>query len=56
MITFTTQAGSDTWQLYGKSTDEKPTDNIPNGSIYYEMDGDHKVFMFDGDTKSWLEQ
>lgn len=54
MITYTT--GSDVWQLYGKSTEEKPTENIPNASIFYEMDGNHRIFMFDSDTKSWLEQ
>lgn len=42
-------------ELYGKSTDEKPVYNIPNASVFYEMDT-KKVFMFDGDTMTWLEQ
>ena len=42
-------------ELYGKSTDEKPTENIPNASVFYEMDT-KKLFMFDADGKAWLEQ
>ena len=41
-------------ELYGKSTDEKPT-NVPNSTPFYEMDTG-KVFMYDGETCSWVEQ
>lgn len=56
MITYTTASGSNTWDLRGLSTDEKPTENIPNGSTYYEINGEHRVFMFDGASKQWIEQ
>lgn len=42
-------------ELYGKSTDEKPVYNIPNASVFYEMDT-KKLFMFDADSMTWLEQ
>lgn len=37
----------------GKSTDAKPA-NTRNGSTFFEMDTG-KVYMFDGDAKTWLE-
>lgn len=41
---------------YGKSTDTKPTDDlVPNASKFYCFDN-QKVFVFDADTKSWVEQ
>lgn len=40
---------------YGKSTDVKPTEGYLNGDRLYEMDT-KKVFMFDEDTNTWLEQ
>lgn len=42
-------------EYYGKSTDEKPTENINNGSVLYLMDT-HQVYMFDADTNSWILQ
>jgi len=40
----------------GKSTDIKPSFTAEhNGSVYYEMDT-QDVFMFDGDTLTWLLQ
>lgn len=56
MITYSTSAGSDRWELFGRAEDEKPTDGIPNASTYYEIDGQHRIFMFDSDTKTWFEQ
>lgn len=54
MISATTNSGTGIWDVRGKSTDEKPT-NVPNGSSFFEMDtGD--VYMFDGDTKTWIKQ
>ena len=41
--------------FYGKSTDRKPTEETKNGAVFYEMDT-KKMYMFDGDTSTWLEQ
>ena len=43
-------------EYYGKSTDTKPVDDyVPNGSMFYEMNT-KKVYCFDGESKTWLEQ
>ena len=42
-------------EYYGLSTDTKPTTGVENASVFYEMDT-QKVFMFDEDSASWLEQ
>ena len=42
-------------ELYGLSTDEKPIENIPNASTFYEMDT-KQIFLFDEQNKRWLEQ
>lgn len=39
----------------GKSTDEKPTTHVPNGSTFYEFDT-VKLYVFDEDTGEWIEQ
>ena len=36
------------------STDEKPIENIANGSILMEMDTG-KLYMFDEENKTWKE-
>lgn len=41
-------------EFRGKSTDTKPN-ACTNGSIFYEMDT-KKVFMWDAETKTWIEQ
>lgn len=49
--------------MYGLSTDEKPTvlqtvsgnQEVPNASTFYEMDTG-KLFMYDTDSNTWLEQ
>ncbi len=41
-------------EFRGLSTDTKPTDNVPNGSTYLEMDTS-KVFGFDEEHKVWIE-
>lgn len=41
-------------EFSGLSTDEKPTENVPNGSIFLEMDTS-KVFIFDYENTRWLE-
>ena len=39
-------------EIYGKSTDSKPTD-VLNGSIFVEMDTS-SIYVFDGATSTWL--
>ena len=29
---------------------------IPNGSTFYEIDGDHRVFMWNAESGTWVEQ
>ena len=43
------------YTLYGLSTDTKPTENMTNASVFYEMDT-KKVYMFCTQSKKWLEQ
>ena len=41
-------------EMYGLSTDTKPTDGIQNGSLFIEMDsGD--CYFFDGDSEDWIQ-
>lgn len=56
MVTATTNSGAIILDIRGKSTDVKPTEGVPSGSTYYEMDGNHDVYMFDGDTKTRIKQ
>jgi hypothetical protein len=42
-------------EFYGKSTDTKPVDGVNNADIFYEMDT-KRVFLFDEDGKTWIEQ
>ena len=39
----------------GLSTDSKPTEDVNNGSKFYEMDT-AKSYMFDAEGLSWIEQ
>ena len=41
-------------EFFGLSTDTKPT-NAKDADIFYEKDT-RKVFLFDEDGRSWLEQ
>lgn len=44
-----------TIQIYqGLSTDTKPVDNVPNGSIFVEMDT-AKKYRFDKENEIWLD-
>lgn len=44
-----------TIQIYqGLSTDTKPADNVPNGSIFIEMDT-AKKYRFDKENEIWLD-
>jgi len=38
----------------GLSTDEKPTENIENGTIFIEIDTG-KVYMYDLENEEWKE-
>lgn len=40
-------------ELRGLSTDEKPINNIENGTAFLEMDT-LKVYLFDAQNKTWL--
>lgn len=56
MITKIAKVGGNGYaEFYGLSTDTKPTKDVRNGSVFYEMDT-VKVFMFDEQNKTWLEQ
>lgn len=41
-------------EITGKSTDQKPTENISNGSSYIEIDTG-KIYFYDKETEQWLE-
>lgn len=38
----------------GLSTDEKPTENIENGTIFIEIDTG-KIYMYDLENEEWKE-
>ena len=40
---------------FGLSTDEKPTNQVNNADAFYEIDT-KKIFLFDEDGKTWIEQ
>ena len=40
-------------EAYGLSTDDKPTDNVANGSMFIEMDTGG-VHFFDAENEEWL--
>lgn len=40
------------WELSGLSTDIKPTDGVPNGSTFEEIDTGNK-YIFDGENLVW---
>ena len=39
----------------GKSTDDKPTNGVRNGSVFFEMDTG-LTYMFDEEHTEWLVQ
>ena len=39
----------------GLSTDTKPTENVPNGSSFYEIDT-KSMFLFDAENSTWTKQ
>lgn len=61
MVSYTTNSGSGIWDIRGLSTDEKPTDGVPNGSTFYIIDAketgaETTLYMFDADAKKWWKQ
>lgn len=42
-------------EFYGKSGDTKPTKDVRNADIFYEMDT-QTVYLFDEDDGVWLAQ
>ena len=43
-----------TYEFRGLSTDDKPVENVGNGSVFIEIDTG-KVFIFDEQNKLWKE-
>lgn len=43
------------YEYRGLSTDNKPTDNVPNGSVFIEIDTSN-VFLFDAENIDWCQQ
>lgn len=41
-------------ELYGLSTDSKPTQEVPNGSAFVEIDTG-KVFFFNSVSHMWID-
>lgn len=56
MVTPVSDAGSTIYaqELAGLSGDTKPTDDIPNGSTYLEMDTGN-VYVFDKENERWRQ-
>ena len=47
--------GNNAWELRGKSTDTKPSqDGVPNGSTFVEMDTGN-VYFWDAVDKQWRQ-
>lgn len=57
MITMTKPGGvngSTKAEFTGKSTDAKPSGEIPNGSSFFEIDTSD-IYFYDIDTKAWIK-
>lgn len=42
-------------EIYGTSSESKPTENIVTGSVFVEVNTG-KVFLFNEDSSAWVEQ
>lgn len=42
-------------EFYGNSSDIKPIEEVPNGSVYFEMDTS-LTYLFDEENKVWHQQ
>lgn len=40
-------------EFYGNTTDVKPTEDVPNGSAFYEIDNNMQEYRFDKENKIW---
>lgn len=40
-------------EFYGNTTDVKPTEDVPNGSAFYEIDHNMQEYRFDKENKIW---
>lgn len=40
-------------EFYGNTTDVKPTENVPNGSAFYEIDNNMQEYRWDKENKIW---
>jgi len=49
-----TSVDQSTYEFRGLSTDTKPTENVGNGSLFFEMDTS-KWYMFDASANTWME-
>lgn len=63
MISYTTRPagyGPPILDCTGLASDDKDgfaqTNSVPNGSTFYEIDGDHRVFMWNAESGTWVEQ
>ena len=54
-MSYTCEPGNYRNYYFGLSTDVKPIENVPNSSIFYEMDT-QKFYMFDAGNKRWILQ
>lgn len=63
MITYTTRPsgfGQPVMDCTGLTSDDKDeyfkNIDVPNGSTFYEIDKEHRVFMYDRTNRQWVEQ
>lgn len=40
-------------EFYGNTTDVKPTENVPNGSVFYEIDHNMQEYRWDKENGIW---
>lgn len=59
MVTYTVNAGTDIWDIRGLAAEKEAFAaqfGVPNGSTYYEIDGEHNVYMYDREHMAWVLQ
>lgn len=40
-------------EFYGNTTDVKPTEDVPNGSVFYEIDHNMQEYRWDKENGIW---
>lgn len=50
----TTVTNDRCFRFRGLSTDEKPTDNVGNGSTFFEIDTSD-IYIFNEESSSWVQ-